>query len=407
MKKVLFLCEHATWSQIVRSVVLARGLDRTKYEVHFACGSFDPRLFSTEDFTRWPLESISPKKIEASLASGDRLYEKSVLNSYVEAELKLYTKVQPDLVISDLRWSTAISAPVAGVPCASIVNAFWSPFAIREKFPLPDHPILKLVGVATAEKYFPIALPKVLDHFAKPVNELRRKYRLSEIGNLHEIITWGDRTLFPDDPDLVPLSKCPSHHVYLGPVLWSAPAPLPVGFEQLGKSRPLVYATLGSSGDMNALPSVVAALGKLPVDALVATAGRRTMKEVPSNVVLVDTAPGSEVAKKADLVICNGGASTAYQALAEGTPVIGLPSNLDQFFAMTCIRDAGAGIMVRASVAHSALIEQSVLQMLNEPSYKQCAVQVAESFSKYNIHEKFDWVLSDILQPRLSASGEN
>lgn len=105
MRRILSLAEHVTWSQIVRSLVLARGLDRREFDVHFACGTYDPRLFgdatlAPERMTRWPLASIDPKKIEASLASGDRLYERSVLSSYVDDERRLFDQVKPDLVVS-------------------------------------------------------------------------------------------------------------------------------------------------------------------------------------------------------------------------------------------------------------------------------------------------------------------
>ena len=409
MRRILFLCEHVTWSQIVRSLVLARGLDRREFDVHFACGTYDPRLFgdatlAPERMTRWPLASIDPKKIEASLASGDRLYERSVLSSYVDDERRLFDQVKPDLVVSDLRWSTAISAPLAGVPCATVVNAFWSPHAIRERFPLPDHPVLKLVGIPMAEKYFPMALPKVLAHFAKPVNELRKKHRLPEIGSLHEVITWGDRTLYPDDASLVPLSKHDPRRVFLGPILWSPNVAAPVDFDELGRTRPLVYATLGSSGDVNALPAVIDALGRLPVDALVATAGRARPKVVPPNVRVVDMVPGDLVARRASLVICNGGASTAYQAIAEGAPVVGIPSNLDQFLAMTAIRDAGAGLMLRASTVASNAVREAVLRVLSESSFKERAVELGRSFARHDVHARFRAVVDELTVARPYAA---
>jgi UDP:flavonoid glycosyltransferase YjiC (YdhE family) len=33
--------------------------------------------------------------------------------------------------------------------------------------------------------------------------------------------------------------------------------------------------------------------------------------------------PGDLAARKASVVVCNGGAGTGYQALAEGTPIVG------------------------------------------------------------------------------------
>lgn len=401
MRRILFLCEHASWSQIVRSLVLARGLETGRFELHFACGTFDPRLFDDATLapgamTRWPLVSMDPKKMEAAVASGGRIYDRSTLASYVDDERRLFERVKPELVVSDLRWSTAISAPLSGVPCATVVNAFWSPHAVRERFPLPDHSIIRIVGLSMAEKYFPMALPKVFAHFARPVNELRVKHRLPEIGSLQEVITWGDRTLYPDDPSLVPLSHHDPHRVFLGPILWSPRIEPPPGFDELGRTRPLVYATLGSSGDVRALPTVLDALGRLPVDGLVSTAGRARPTAVPANVRVVDIAPGELVARRAAVVICNGGASTAYQALAEGAPVVGIPSNLDQFLSMTAFRDAGAGLLLRASTLTSDAVCEAVRRVLAEVTFKERAVALAESFARHDVHARFRAVVDDL-----------
>jgi len=40
---------------------------------------------------------------------------------------------------------------------------------------------------------------------------------------------------------------------------------------------------------------------------------------------VVDMIPGDVAARKAAVVVCNGGAGTGYQALAEGTPIVSIP----------------------------------------------------------------------------------
>jgi len=49
-KKILFIVEAATWSQVVRLSIFARGLDPRRYEVHFASARFDERLLSGHEF---------------------------------------------------------------------------------------------------------------------------------------------------------------------------------------------------------------------------------------------------------------------------------------------------------------------------------------------------------------------
>ena len=254
MKRILFVAEAVTLAQVVRLVTLARALDPARYEVHFASARFDDLIFRETRFVRHPIWSLSPAVIDARVARGQRLYGRRTLAAYVREERALLQAVRPDLVVGDLRLSLAISAPLERVPYAALINAYWSPFAERHGFPLPEHPIVKLLGVALAERYFERALPFVFRHFARPLNQLRRRHGLAELGTLPEVLTFGDHTLFPDTPALVPTRGLPAHQRYLGYVAWSPPVPLPEWWSRLDAGRPTVYVTLGSSGRVQLPP---------------------------------------------------------------------------------------------------------------------------------------------------------
>jgi UDP:flavonoid glycosyltransferase YjiC (YdhE family) len=401
VKKILFVAEVICWSSVVRLLVLARGLDPRSYEVHFASAHFDERLFQGTSFTRWPIVSISLEKFYAAVASGKRMYNKATLKKYVADELRLYESIRPDLVVSDMRWSTPISAPAFGVPCATLVNAFWSRRTTREQFPVPDHPIFRLLPSKVVKYVAPIVLPIGLRYFAAPVNELRRKHGLPEFGDFIDVTTWGDRVLFPDDPLLTPLTHQAPHETFLGPVLWSPQTPLPPFWDELGRDRPMVYATLGSSGTVKAVPAVLEALGGMDVDVLLSTAGRVVLKNFQGNVHVVDMIPGDLAARKASVVVCNGGAGTGYQALAEGTPIVGIPSNPDQFLAAIAMRDASAGLLLRASTITPAQVRVAIEHVMREESFTQAAQRVAKSFSRFDPHARFRAVVDEV-----TAGGE-
>jgi UDP:flavonoid glycosyltransferase YjiC (YdhE family) len=403
-------------------MVLARGLDPRRYEVHFASARFDELLFHGTSFTCWPITSVSPEKQVAAAASGTRPYGEGALANYVSEELRLYEAIRPDLVVSDLRHSTAISAPAFGVPCASIINAYWSrrttrdrfpmpdrvPCATlvdafwsrrttRERFPMPDLPLARLPGASMVEKYlYPIALPMVLRYFAAPQNKLRRKHGLPELGDIIDVMTWGDYLLFPDDPLITPLTHQAPHETFLGPVLWSPQTPLPAFWDELGRDRPMIYATLGSSGAVKVVQPVLEALGGMDVDVVLSTAARVTPKNPPPNVHVVDMIPGDLAARKAAVVVCNGGASTGYQALAEGTPVVGIPSNIDQLLAATAIRDAGAGPFLRAASVTAVKVRSAVERVMREASFKQAAQSASASFASFDPHARFRAVIDEV-----------
>jgi UDP:flavonoid glycosyltransferase YjiC (YdhE family) len=267
-------------------------------------------VVDAQHLTRHPLRSLTPAQVERALRRGTRLYTRRTLARYVEDDLRLLDAVQPDLAVGDLRWSLSVSAPLRGVPTATLINAYWSPHAIRDGFPLPHHPVVRLVGEELAGRHFRKALPLVFRHFARPLDALRAAHRMPPLGGLLEVLTDGTLTLYPDVPELVPTGPLPPTHHFLGPVLWQPEIPWPEGWEALDQT-PTVYVTLGSSGPVHLLPALIDALARLPVRVLVATAGRLRLEHVPPNVLVADYLPGEAAVRRASVVSPTRGAALA------------------------------------------------------------------------------------------------
>lgn len=396
-RRLLFVTENITLAQVVRLRTLAGALDPAKYEVHFACSDFDPLVFEGTSFERWPLYTIDKEQGFKSLAKGERLYDVKTLERYVADELRVLDEVKPALVIGDFRLSLAVSAPLRGVHSASLINASWSPYAVRERWPVPDHPIVRLVGVELAEKYFPQAMPKVFGHFAAPLNALRKRHGLPEFASLSQQLCFGDSVLYPDVPELCPLSAdAPSSHYFLGGVQWSPPVTAPIQLSS-DPSLPLVYVTLGSSGDVAALPTVLEGLEGLPIRGVLATAGRCAPERVPANFVTASYAPGELLAEQARFVVTNGGSATGYQALAHGVPVLGIPSNLDQYLTMAAITQYGAGLTLRSGGLNRDQVRRAAVRLLDAPVIKRAAETLSGHFAAYDCHQRFESWLSNLL----------
>jgi UDP:flavonoid glycosyltransferase YjiC (YdhE family) len=387
-RRVLFCSEDVTLAQVVRLSELARRLAPDDYEVHFACAGFDEMVFAGARFHRHPLRTIDRAVAMRALARGQRLYERSVLEAYVEEERVLLDEVRPDVVVGDFRLSLSVSTALAKVPYLSLINAYWSPHAVRSEWPLPDHPIVDLLGDDMAGRYYGKALPHAMKYFAAPVNSVRRRYGLPALGSLLDVLCFGDVTLHPDAPELVPTRGGPASHVFLGPVQWSPPVPVPQSWQHLDERLPTVYVTLGSSGRVDRLPMVLEALDGLLVNVIVATAGRSDVAAGPRR--FVDPfVPGDLAARRASVVISNGGSTTGYQALAEGVPVLGVASNLDQCLAMQVIERFGAGLTVRAGAATPEAIVAAVRRLTEERGFREAASRAAEAFARHDPHARF------------------
>ena len=394
--RVLLMAEDITLAQVVRLVALGGALDPQVYDVHFACARFDPLIFGGTRFTQHPIYTVDPKWAFRRLERGQRLYPTRVLARYVEEELALFAALKPDVVVGDLRFSLSVSAPHAGIPYAALINAYWSRAMRRSEFPLPEHPIVSLLGESIARRGFAQALPYVFAHFAAPVNRLRRRYRLAPIGDLVDVLLFGDRTLFPDVPQLTPLSAQPDSQIFLGPVLWSPPVTPPPWWDAQASAPPGVYVTMGSSGRLDRLPVVLSGLRKLELPLMVATAGRLDPTSLGAHVSAAAYLPGAEAARRAAFVVCNGGSSTAYQALSEGRPVLGIASNLDQYLAMTAVRDAGAGILLRSDALSAEAVTEAARALRDDGRYTTAARELAVALASHDSGARFTRAVGDL-----------
>ena len=368
-RRVLLIAESVTLAHIVRLRQLGAALDRKRYEVWFASCAFPELVFEGTDFKRVVIQSMSGERLQQRIERGQALYDKTTLAGYVSEELALLERIAPDLVIGDMRLSLCVSAAKLGIRYAVLTNAYLSPHAVRDSFPIPEHPLVSLLGLAFVSRHFHKGLPFVLDHFAAPVNSLRKRYGLPVIGNLFEVLTCADYVLYPDVPELAPTRGLPAHHHYLGPVLWAPELELPDCVARLDSSADMVYVTLGSSGTLRVLDAVIGALAELPVQVLLATAGRYHRDDLPPNVHACAFAPGDLAARRARVVVCSGGSTTAYQALYEGTAVLGLPQHLDQYLAMRVVEGAHAGRVVRSGRADRRSVRDGIAALLHDDAY--------------------------------------
>ncbi len=395
-KRVLFVGEAVTLAHVARPMVLARALDPARYEVDFAWHPRFAYLFPASGFAMHAIESIPGPRFEAALAAGKPLYDADTLRRYVEEDLRLIALTRPDAVVGDFRLSLAVSAAVAKVPYLNLTNVYWSPYA-RQRFPVPELPVTKLLGVGLGQLAFSLARPMAFALHARALNTVRREHGLASLGHdLRRTYTWGDHTLYADIPELFATRDLPPNHHFLGGILWSPEVAKPAWWDTLPADRPVVYVTLGSSGRSDLLPVVLEALAGLPLTVIAATAGRVALPRVPANAFVADFLPGEAAAARARLVICNGGSPTTQQALAAGVPVLGIPSNLDQYLNMQAVVAAGAGHLLRAGQTSAPAVNAAASALLNGERYAESAARLAGHFGRYDAAALFREVLDAV-----------
>lgn len=371
-RTVLLMAEAVTLAHYARIAVLARLLPAEDFRVVVAA---DPRyrhLDPVPGIEFHPVHSIPSAQFARALARGNPVYDAATLGSYVEEDLRLIEAVGPDAVVGDFRISLGISARRAGVPYLGVADPYWSPRA-RIAYPVPELPATRFLPIAWAQRVFDTVRPLAFRLHARPYNAVRRRFGLPAlVGDVRHVYTDADGLLYAGLPELVEVEPGEPREHFLGPLLWRPELPLPDWWNDLPTQGPLAYVTLGSSGRTALLAPVVQALVSLGITPVVADGGRAGHGAV----FRADFLPGEAVIARASLVVCNGGSPTCYQALAHGVPVLGLPSNLDQYLNMSGVARAGAGLLLRADRAAVPAIAAAARRLLDEPGCRAAAARL-------------------------------
>lgn len=382
-KRVLFFSEAVTLAHVARCINLIENISQlSRYNIFLAADSRYDDLLGEIKCQRIFLFSISGKEFNRKLKSGLPIYNNNILTQYINEDLKVIDEVKPDFIIGDFRLSLAVSCRLRMIPYATITNAYWSPYAEID-YPLPELPVTKVLGITLAQKIFNCVRPLAFKLHTIAFNKVCKKFgHPGVVNDLRELYTQADYTLYADTESLVPMRPLPANHFFIGPVLWSASVPLPDWWDGIPDEHPVIFITLGSSGDSRLLPLLLQTLNELSVTIICATVKNFVWEKSHPNIFLAKFLPAEIAVKKADIVICNGGSPMVYQSLVEGKPVIGFPSNLDQFLMMNLVVKSGYGELIRPSEASPGKIISAVNRALskrNKPMpFANCSLDITK-----------------------------
>lgn len=365
-KRLLFFAESVTLAHVARCIAIAKALSsHGHYHIAFATDSRFDRIIGDAPFRRYFIDSVSCSYFCQRLANGLPVYDRSRLTSYVNEDLRVIEDFSPDFIFGDFRLSLAISSRLAKVPYATITNAYWSPYADID-YPVPEISLTKWLGVNAAQKIFDSVRPLVFWWHALALKQVCKKFRLPPLeGDMREVYTHADFTLYADIESLIPMRSLPENHVFIGPVLWSVPLALPSWWGELPGNKPIVFVTLGSSGDIALLPKILNTLGLMDITAICVTAEKISIDIQHQNIFVAEYLPAEIAVKKADIVICNGGSPMVYQSLVENKSIIGIPTNLDQYLMMSALVNAERGQLIRAGQVDTFSIQRAVERALS------------------------------------------
>ncbi|MCG8349481.1 MAG: glycosyltransferase [Chloroflexales bacterium] len=152
-------------------------------------------------------------------------------------------------------------------------------------------------------------------------------------------------------------------------------------------SAPTIYFTLGTiynmeSGDL--FQRVLAGIRDLPIN-LIVTVGRdidpAEFGPQPANVFIERYIPQTALFPHCRLVVSHGGSGSVMGALAHGLPMVLLPLGADQPLNAERCKTLGVARVLDAVAATPQIVRESVVGVLEDPSYRQAAEQIRDEIA--------------------------
>ena len=180
----------------------------------------------------------------------------------------------------------------------------------------------------------------------------------------------------------------PAHFHYAGP-FHDDEGREPVFFpwEQL-TGKPLIYASLGTlvNGLEDVYTHILEAVGPLEDVQVVLSIGKNIRPEnlgrIPSNAIVVRSAPQIELLKRAALCITHAGLNTTLESLANGVPMVAIPIGYDQPGAAARIAHHGTGEFIELNELTTARLRSLIEKVLRNPVYRARAYYFQKVISK-------------------------
>lgn len=360
-------------------IAVGRELRRRGHDVVLAYDGSFPTVVEKSGLSVEPALALELSRGGSrSLARYFRTVEE--FDEFVQADLELIERVQPDATLIDTRFSARLACELAGIDTVEISYFLLSTPWFRE-----PNPWSRRRRWLSRPLRAPAYLRRRLQRDVSGIRQLWRIY--NETRALHGLEPAGFHDMScvacPTTPLLDPTVGLPPHWHYVGPITWSAP-----GDRELPppSDRPVVYVTQGSTGSPDVLKRVVRDLAREPLDVLVTTAGHcdpAELEQLAANVTAARLLPSRLCMERASVAVIHGGSLTSFDAHIAGTPVVVIPHDYDQWLWADRVERLVTGVSVRPPYLPGQ-IRRAVRRVLGDDSYRKAAAVVAEDLRAWD-----------------------
>lgn len=367
-------------------------------------------FIESEEFKCLPLYEPDSDIIFNNIRKGKiEFVSDSIIDEMIKADINLLESVKPDIVLTDGHFSAMISSQIIGIPHAAIVNA-----SSTEYRSIPYIPLFEkfLPGCIHENRSFHRLSDRinlklemaVFDNTMNYFKRLSKKYSLKLPVTATNCLAGKDLTLLADIPEYFPVKNQPNNYHYIGPITWkrSTTTPKPRWWPLPDTEKPQIYLTMGTTGENNLFSLIYNQLKHSEFITIITTGSQTDkLKTISGKIYVEDYIDGELILENSQLVICHGGNGTIYQAIAMGTPIIGIPTIPDQDFNMRRVEALGVGVKIPMKTIlkkPDILMDKIQTILSNKDYFKHNLNQLQKSLKKYTGAD----IAADLIQSYLS-----
>lgn len=303
-------------------------------------------------------------KIGSDLALSTRVLVDTTL-SLDEPVCREMEQLKPDCIVADSMavWGKAVAKKL-GIPfvCSTTTFAF-----NKESAKIMPHSLKETISMITAMGKVSAQVKRLQDR-GYPVKNI-----LELIGSDETV-----PTVVYTSPLFQPCADTfPEHFAFVGPSI------RPAQSEIAKTGEKLVYISMGTvNNDMLALyQACIDAVRGTNWQVILSVGDQvniRRLQQLPENVCVYSSVDQIAVLKKADVFLTHCGMNSASEGLYFGVPLVMLPQTSEQGGVAARAEQLGAGLRLKKTA--SSAIRAALETVLSDPSYRENAGRIGESF---------------------------
>jgi UDP:flavonoid glycosyltransferase YjiC (YdhE family) len=336
-KRILFL-PTLGFAHVTRTLVLAKEL-ASEFEVRIAISR---QFLSLAEELQIDTRLVDLPVVDYDkFARGEPVFDtEEKIERFAATYGGALDEFKPDGVVSSMPIAARIPIVARRIPHVTIFDACNHP-----QFHLPD----ELTKEQQRERI------KRAGQMLGRFNAVAKRMNAPEEKSLRVFFTAALNVL-PDLPSLFPIRALPPSFVYMGPVTWKGAGKRLDPTVAIDADKPLVYVTMGSSGNREHMKTIAERLRGSPFQVVITTGGVIDAQELKSyerpGFYVRDFLPGDKViaSSKQTIVICHGGIGTVYQALEhQARGILVLPAHWQHRRIGSRLAEIGLGRLVSDS----------------------------------------------------------